>query len=150
MNLEFVDIFERLWTGERVTHQGKYYSFEGVTIEPRLPEWPFLWVAGRAKAKTSMSPDPKTIAPGVLERVCRRADGWIARAAGLNRSVIEDWQRIAHRLDEIGRPGGFLRRRARRALPIRSLYRPIRSGPAFRPTASAARMPRLVLATELS
>ena len=72
---EILDIFERLWTGETVTHQGKYYSFEDVTIEPRLPERPFLWVAGGAKAKTAMSPDPETIAPGVVERICRRADG---------------------------------------------------------------------------
>ena len=85
---DILDIFARLWTGEPVTHQGKYYQFEDVTIEPRLPEQPFLWVAGGAKAKTSLSPDPETIAPSVLERICRRADGWIARAAGSNRSVI--------------------------------------------------------------
>src|SRR6185437_6797454 len=100
---EILDIFARLWTGEPVTHQGKYYQFEDVTIEPRLPEQPFLWVAGGAKAKTSLSPDPETIAPSVLERICRRADGWIARAAGSNRSVIEDWGIITRRLDEIGR-----------------------------------------------
>jgi probable F420-dependent oxidoreductase len=100
---EILDIFGKLWTGEPVTHHGKYYDFDDVTIEPRLPERPFLWVAGGAKAKTSLSPDPETIAPSVLERICRRADGWIARAAGSNRSVIEDWQIITRRLDEIGR-----------------------------------------------
>ncbi len=100
---EILDIFAKLWTGEPVTHHGKYYDFDDVMIEPRLPEPPFLWVAGGAKAKTSLSPDPETIAPSVLERICRRADGWIARAAGSNRSVIEDWQIITRRLDEIGR-----------------------------------------------
>jgi probable F420-dependent oxidoreductase len=100
---EILDIFGKLWTGEPVTHHGKYYDFDDVTIEPRLPEQPFLWVAGGAKAKTSLSPDPETIAPSVLERICRRAGGWIARAAGSNRSVIEDWQIITRRLDEIGR-----------------------------------------------
>ncbi|MBN9560287.1 MAG: TIGR03619 family F420-dependent LLM class oxidoreductase [Alphaproteobacteria bacterium] len=100
---EILDIFPKLWTGEPVTHRGKYYNFEDVTIEPRLPEQPFVWVAGGAKAKTSLSPDPETIAPSVLERICHRADGWIARAAGSNRSVIEDWAIITRRLDEIGR-----------------------------------------------
>jgi len=100
---EILDIFSRLWTGEPVTHHGKYYSFDDVTIEPRLPEQPFVWVAGGAKAKTSLSPDPETIAPSVLERICRRADGWIARAAGSNQSVIEDWAIITRRLNEIGR-----------------------------------------------
>jgi alkanesulfonate monooxygenase SsuD/methylene tetrahydromethanopterin reductase-like flavin-dependent oxidoreductase (luciferase family) len=42
----------------------------------------------------------------VLERICRRADGWIARAAGSNESVIADWAQITRRLDEIGRPRG--------------------------------------------
>ncbi len=100
---ECLDIFERLWTGEPVTHRGRYYSFDDVTIQPKLSAPPFLWVAGGAKEKTSLSPDPETMAPTVLERICRRADGWIARAAGSNRSVIDDWQGILRRLDEIGR-----------------------------------------------
>jgi probable F420-dependent oxidoreductase len=100
---EILDIFERLWTGEPVTHHGKYYSFDSVAIQPKLPERPFLWVGGGGKTKTSLSPDPATIAPAVLERICRRADGWIARAAGSNQTVIEDWQAITKRLDEIGR-----------------------------------------------
>ncbi len=101
---EILDIFAKLWTGEPVTHRGKYYGFDDVTIEPKLPERPFLWVAGGGKEKTALSPDPETIAPSVLERICRRADGWIARAAGSNRTVIEDWRTITRRLDEIGRP----------------------------------------------
>jgi len=62
--------------------------------------------AGGSKIKTDLSPDPETIAPTVLERICRRADGWIARAAGSNESVITDWAQITRRLDEIGRPRG--------------------------------------------
>jgi alkanesulfonate monooxygenase SsuD/methylene tetrahydromethanopterin reductase-like flavin-dependent oxidoreductase (luciferase family) len=53
--------------------------------------------------KTDLSPDPEVIAPTVLERICRRADGWLARAAGSNASVIADWRQITGRLDEIGR-----------------------------------------------
>jgi probable F420-dependent oxidoreductase len=103
---EILDIFERLWTGERVTHRGKYYRFEDVSIDPPLPARPRLWVAGGAKLKTELSPDPPTMAPSVLERICRRADGWLARAAGSNQGVIEDWQAITRRLEAIGRPPG--------------------------------------------
>src|SRR6202035_672841 len=53
--------------------------------------------------KTDLSPAPETIAPTVLERICRRANGWLARAAGSNASVIDDWRQITRRLDEIGR-----------------------------------------------
>jgi len=101
---EILDIFAKLWTGDEITHHGRYYHFERVTIDPPLPTLPRLWVAGGSKIKTEMSPDPETIAPTVLERICRRADGWIARAAGSNESVIADWQQITRRLDEIGRP----------------------------------------------
>src|SRR6185437_1163488 len=100
---EILQIFDKLWTGEEVTHHGRYYDFEGVMIDPPLPTRPRLWVAGGSKTKTDLSPDPETIAPTVLERICRRADGWIARAAGSNQSVIEDWAIITRRLDEIGR-----------------------------------------------
>ncbi|HEX3860344.1 MAG TPA: TIGR03619 family F420-dependent LLM class oxidoreductase [Stellaceae bacterium] len=101
---EILDIFDRLWSGDEVSHHGRYYRFDRVTIDPPLPTRPRLWVAGGSKIKTAMSPDPETIAPSVLERICRRADGWLARAAGSNESVIADWRQITRRLDEIGRP----------------------------------------------
>jgi len=101
---EILDIFDRLWTGEAVTHRGKYYSFDDVMIDPPLHERPKLWVGGGAKLKTALSPDPETIAPAVLERIVRRADGWLARAAGSNASVIADWRTITRRLEEIERP----------------------------------------------
>jgi probable F420-dependent oxidoreductase len=100
---EILDIFDQLWSGEEVTHRGRYYQFERVTIDPPLPTRPPLWVAGGSKIKTDLSPDPETIAPTVLERICRRANGWLARAAGSNTSVIDDWRQITRRLDEIGR-----------------------------------------------
>lgn len=105
---EIMDILERLWTGEPLTHEGRYYRFRDVQIEPALAQRPFVWVAGGAKVKTDLSPDPETIAPRVLERIARRADGWLARAAGTNASVIADWRAITRRLDEISRPRASL------------------------------------------
>jgi len=74
-----------------------------VAIDPPLPARPKLWVAGGGRTRTSLSPDPETIAPTVLERICRKADGWLARASGSNETVIADWRTITRRLDEIGR-----------------------------------------------
>ena len=100
---EMLGLFDELWTGRPVTHHGRYYSFDDVQIDPPLPRKPFLWVAGGSKIKTEMSPDPETMASSVLERICRRADGWLARAAGSTDSVIADWGLIQHRLVELGR-----------------------------------------------
>ena len=100
---EMLGIFDELWTGRPVTHRGRYYSFDDVQIDPPLPQRPRLWVAGGSKIKTDMSPDPETMAPSVLERICRRADGWLARAAGSTESVIADWALIRRRLVQLGR-----------------------------------------------
>jgi probable F420-dependent oxidoreductase len=101
---EILEIFARLWTGEPVTHHGRYYRFDDVVIDPPLAKKPFLWLAGGSKIKTDLSPDPEAMAPTVLERICRHADGWLARAAGSMESVIADWAQIQQRLDAIGRP----------------------------------------------
>jgi probable F420-dependent oxidoreductase len=103
---EILEILEKLGTGEPITHHGRYYHFDDVIIDPPLPQKPFLWVAGGSKIKTDLSPDPETIAPSVLERICRRGDGWLARAAGSTDSVIADWALIRRRLGELGRPPG--------------------------------------------
>jgi probable F420-dependent oxidoreductase len=103
---EILDILEKLWTGEPVTHHGRYYHFDDVVIDPSLPQKPFLWVAGGSKIKTELSPDPETMAPTVLERICRRGDGWLARAAGSTDSVIADWAQIQRRLAELDRAPG--------------------------------------------
>lgn len=101
---EILDIWAKLWTGQEVTHKGRYYAFERVAIDPPLPRPPRLWLAGGAKVPTSLSPDPPQIAPSVLERIVRRADGWLARAAGTNQMILDDWAQIVRRLGEIGRP----------------------------------------------
>jgi len=103
---EMLGIFERLWSGEPVTHHGRYYHFDDVVIDPPLPQKPPLWVAGGSKIVTELSPDPETMAPTVLDRICSRGDGWLARAAGSTDSVIADWALIQRRLGELGRPSG--------------------------------------------
>ena len=99
---EILGIFEKLWTGAPVTHHGRYYHFDEVQIDLPLPQRPRLWVAGGSKLKTALSPDPENIAPSVLERICRHADGWLARAAGSPESVVADWAQIRRRLAELG------------------------------------------------
>src|ERR1700693_3745581 len=79
---EILGIFERLWTGMPVTHHGRYYHFDDVVIDPPPPQKPKLWVRGGSKIVTELSPDPENMAPTVLERICRRGDGWLPRAGG--------------------------------------------------------------------
>jgi len=60
---EGVEVLRKLWSGPNVTHEGKYYRFTDVTIEPRPAHGPLdVWVGGRS--------------PLALERVARYGDGW--------------------------------------------------------------------------
>ena len=60
---ESLDIMQRLWAGETVSHQGRW-QFQEAQISPTPPEKIEVWIAAQA-------------APAI-ERTARLADGWIA------------------------------------------------------------------------
>jgi probable F420-dependent oxidoreductase len=64
MTDEGIAILRQLWAAPDVSHHGKHYHFEHVTINPRPAKKIDLWVGGRS--------DP------ALRRVARLADGWFA------------------------------------------------------------------------
>jgi probable F420-dependent oxidoreductase len=60
---EGVAVLRKLWTEPRVTHHGKYYHFDDVTIEPRPAKGRLdVWIGGRTDA--------------ALRRTARYGDGW--------------------------------------------------------------------------
>jgi len=63
---ESLTVMRKLWTGEPVSHAGKFFSFEGVKMQPppRQPGGPPIWCGGRA--------DP------ALRRIGRMTDGWMS------------------------------------------------------------------------
>ncbi len=61
---EALGLIKRLWTEDEVTHQGRFYSCENITVRPRpVQSPPEVWLGG--------------IAPSELRRVGRLADGWL-------------------------------------------------------------------------
>ena len=104
---EILDIFAKLWTGDEVTHHGRYYDFEGVAIDPPLPTMPLLWVAGGSKIKTGSVARPGNDRADACSNASAAAPTAGSPAPpGSNESVIADWGQITRRLDEIGRPRG--------------------------------------------
>lgn len=61
---EAVELMNRLWTEESVTYDGQFYQVEDVTICPRPPEKPPVWIAGNARP--------------AVERAARIGDAWFA------------------------------------------------------------------------
>jgi probable F420-dependent oxidoreductase len=105
---EIIAALRRLLTERDVSFEGRYYRFHHVTIEPRLPRFPELWVGGGSKIQTSLSPDKPYIVPAVLDRIAG-ADGWLARAAGSQQMVKDDVRAIRAHLSKIGRDPNSLR-----------------------------------------
>ncbi len=63
---EGIAVLRKLWTGEPVTHEGKFSTFHEIRMQPpaRQPGGPPIWCGGRSE--------------GALKRTGRLADGWMS------------------------------------------------------------------------
>ena len=61
---EMLEVMQRLWTEEHITHHGRFFDFEDVTLLPRPQQQPYppIWVAGRSDA--------------AMQRAALHGDGW--------------------------------------------------------------------------
>ena len=90
---EAIPLLRKLWSGEPVTHEGRYYpGFQGVPMQPpaRQPGGPPIWCGGRSDS--------------ALARAGRIADGWIAYVVTpeMYRAGLE---KIAAAAKDVGRGG---------------------------------------------
>ena len=77
---EGIEIVKRFWTEPEVTYHGRFFDFEGVTMEPKpvQPGGPPIWVGGRPGG-TERGPDGelrKKSATGAIRRAAKYADVW--------------------------------------------------------------------------
>jgi alkanesulfonate monooxygenase len=100
---EIMEAIRRLLTEEHVSFDGRFYQFSDVTIEPRPPKMPEVWVAGGSRVPDPEFTDVPTLAPSVLRRILK-ADAWISRCSGSQEWVKRDWDEIKAALREEGRP----------------------------------------------
>ncbi len=99
---EIFDAVKRLLTEDAVTFEGRYYQFEDVTIEPRPPKFPEVWVSGGSRIPDPEYSDVSVLAESVLNRILK-ADSWLSRCSGSQEFVKRDWARIQDALKERGR-----------------------------------------------
>jgi alkanesulfonate monooxygenase SsuD/methylene tetrahydromethanopterin reductase-like flavin-dependent oxidoreductase (luciferase family) len=93
---ETIDILEKLWTGDAIDHDGRFYTLRGARLVPRPVQKPGppVWLAAMGPA----------------------ALGVAARAAGWEASYVtptafgERWQRLRSALEAAGRPWWDYRR----------------------------------------
>ena len=69
--LEGIGVLRRLWTEDRVTHQGRYYRFSGVEALPKPVQRPLpIMIAANPRG------DDVAVEDRVLRRIAKYADGW--------------------------------------------------------------------------
>lgn len=100
---EGLAIVRRLLTEPAVTHRGRFFAFEEVTIEPRPPRMPPVWIAGGSLGHAPETPDKPYMAPTVLSRIVE-ADGWMSRSSGSDTAMVKaDWAFVQEQLRQRGR-----------------------------------------------
>lgn len=98
---EGITILRRLWSEDRVSHQGRFWEFRDLTLEPKPVQKPCppIWIA--------TNPKPELTRPHVMDRALRRvglmADGWMTDNTPVAR-FKERWELIRRVAREAGRP----------------------------------------------
>jgi alkanesulfonate monooxygenase SsuD/methylene tetrahydromethanopterin reductase-like flavin-dependent oxidoreductase (luciferase family) len=103
--VEGIVILRKLFSQEKASHQGKFYQFENVALQPRPVQQPCpIWIASNPTGLTwrdgASAPDP--IVERSLRRVARYADGWMTNKVSPEQ-FRQQWARIAAMAREEGR-----------------------------------------------
>ena len=85
---EGLEVIRRLLSEESVTHHGRFYHLDDVSMEPRPPQPVPVWIAGGSLGHAPETPDKPFIAPRVLDRIAR-ADGWMSRSSGSDTAMVK-------------------------------------------------------------
>ena len=95
----------RLWAGDDVTYEGKYYRFKNLTIDPKPLQKPHppLWIGGGTQPSEKVyAQTVKNIDP-VLRRIAKYADTWVPHASSTPEMVKGDWDKVQRFAHEYGR-----------------------------------------------
>lgn len=106
---EVIEAVKRLLTEPNVTFEGRYFKFRNVTIDPRPPKMPEIWVAGGSRIPHPLSPDKPHMVKTVLDRIARHADVFTCRASGNQEYVKNDFGVVREHLASVGRDPKTLR-----------------------------------------
>jgi alkanesulfonate monooxygenase SsuD/methylene tetrahydromethanopterin reductase-like flavin-dependent oxidoreductase (luciferase family) len=87
---EILDAVMLLLSQPNATFRGQYYRFENVTIDPRPPVLPEVWVSGGSRVPDPAEHDPPVMMKSVMDRIVK-AGNWISRCSGTQEWVKRDW-----------------------------------------------------------
>ena len=99
---EIIEAVTLLLTKPNATYRGRYYQFEDVTIEPRPPKMPQVWVSGGSRVPDPTDHDVPVIATTVMDRIVK-AGHWLSRCSGKQEWVKRDWLQLQQHAKALGR-----------------------------------------------
>ncbi len=101
---EGITILRKLFHEEKASHKGRFYEFEGVTIQPRPVQNPVpIWIASNPTGLTwkDGASAPSAAVERGLRRVARFADGWMT-----NKVTPEEFESQWKRIQAMAREEG--------------------------------------------
>ena len=99
---EIIEAVTLLLTQPGATYRGRYYQFSDVTIDPRPPRMPDIWVSGGSRVPDPGEHDVPVIATTVMDRIVK-AGHWLSRCSGTQDWVKRDWGQLRAHAAKIGR-----------------------------------------------
>jgi alkanesulfonate monooxygenase SsuD/methylene tetrahydromethanopterin reductase-like flavin-dependent oxidoreductase (luciferase family) len=102
---EGIVILRKLFSEKKVSHQGRFYQFDNVTMEPRPVQQPCpIWIASNPTGLTwkDGASAPDAVIERSFRRVARYADGWMTNKVSPDQ-FRQQWARITAMAKEEGR-----------------------------------------------
>src|SRR5437870_6155074 len=102
---EGIVVLRRLFGGKNVSHQGRFYSFTSVTLEPRPVQQPCpIWIASNPTGLTwkGGASASEAVIERSFRRVARYADGWMTNKVSPD-EFRSQWARVTALAHEEGR-----------------------------------------------
>jgi probable F420-dependent oxidoreductase len=102
---EMIEAVLALWSGDRVTYQGRFYRFENLTIDPKPAQRPHppLWLGGGTQPSEKVYGQRVPTIEPVLRRIARYADAWVPHSSSTPEMVKSDWAQVQRFAREYGR-----------------------------------------------
>jgi alkanesulfonate monooxygenase len=99
---EIIEAVTRLLTQKNASYEGRYYTFRDVTIDPRPPKMPTMWISGGSRVPDPGEHDVPIIAKTVMDRIVK-AGNWLSRCSGKQEWVKRDWLQLREHARLTGR-----------------------------------------------
>jgi alkanesulfonate monooxygenase SsuD/methylene tetrahydromethanopterin reductase-like flavin-dependent oxidoreductase (luciferase family) len=104
---EIIEAVMLLLSRPNASYSGRYYSFRDVTIDPRPPVLPEIWVSGGSRVPDPGEHDVPVIAKTVMDRIVK-AGNWLSRCSGTQEWVKRDWGLLQDHARRMGKDPGAI------------------------------------------